>query len=268
MRDQPIRIVSDGVVTRSVRDTAAVLDAVGSRPAVGDWHPTWAASESYAVEATMPPPQLRIGFVTSTEGAPVDDPVQAAVRATANTLTRLGHQVSETHPDALDEDIGAFAMPHYASGTAWVIDHHWPRVIGHELPEDQIEPINLILREIGRSVSGPALLDARERAQSWTRRLLGWWADHDVLVCPVVPTPPPRTGDDHDDAHLISWCAPFNVSGQPAMAIPASMHAGLPIGVQLVAAHGREDTLIRLAAQLESETGWLERHAPVRDVVD
>lgn len=250
------------VVTRSVRDTATVLDAVCSRPAVGDWHPTWAASESYATEATMPPPRLRVGFVTSTEAAPTNDAVQAAVRATANTLNGLGHEVTEAHPAALDEDIATFAMPHYASGTAWVIDHHWPRVIGHEIPEHQIEPINLLLREIGRSVSGPALLDARERAQAWTRRLLGWWGDHDVLVCPVVPTPPPRTGDDHDDAHLISWCAPFNVSGQPAMAVPASMHAGLPVGVQLVAAHGREDTLIRLAAQLEAETGWLERHPP------
>lgn len=250
------------VISRSVRDTAAVLDAVGSRPSVGDWHPTWPASESYATEATMPPPRLRIGFVPTTEGAPTDDAVQAAVRAIANTLTGLGHEVTESHPTALDEDIGSFAMPHYASGTAWVIDHHWPRVIGHDLPEDRVEPINLLLREIGRSVSGPALLDARELAQAWTRRLLSWWSDHDVLVCPVVPTPPPRTGDDHDDAHLISWCAPFNLSGQPAMAVPASRHAGLPIGVQLVAAHGREDVLIRLAAQLEAETNWLERHPP------
>lgn len=250
------------VVSRSVRDTAAVLDAVASRPSVGDWHPTWPASDSYAREATMPPSRLRIGFVTTTDGAPTDDPVQAAVRATANTLIALGHEVAESHPAALDEDIGAFAMPHYASGTAWVIDHHWPRVIGHEIPDEQIEPINLLLREIGRSVSGPALLDARELAQAWTRRLLGWWTDHDVLVCPVVPTPPPRTGDDHDDARLISWCAPFNVSGQPAMSVPASVHAGLPIGVQLIAAHGREDILIRLAAQLEQETTWLERHPP------
>lgn len=248
------------VVSRSVRDTAAVLDAVCSRPETGDWHPTWPASASYVEDAATPPGRLRIGFVTTTGAAVVDDPVQAAVRATAGELQRLGHVVTEEYPDALDEDIGAFAMPHYASGTAWVIDHHWPRVIGHEIPDDQIEPMNLLLREIGRSVTGAGLLDARELAQAWTRRLLGWWRDHDVLVCPVVPTPPPRTGDDHDDARLIAWCAPFNVSGQPAMAVPASLHAGLPIGVQLVAAHGREDVLIRLAAQLEEATGWRDRH--------
>jgi amidase len=79
----------------------------------------------------------------------------------------------------------------------------------------------------------------------------------------VVPTPPPRTGADHDDGHLISFCAPFNISGQPALSVPGAVVDGLPIGVQLVAAHGREDVLIRLGAQLEEETGWLHRHPPV-----
>ncbi len=115
---------------------------------------------------------------------------------------------------------------------------------------------------MGRGVTGGALLEARELAQRWTRRLLTWWDDHDVLVCPAVPVPPPRTGDEHDDQMLITWLAPFNLSGQPAMVVPGGVHAGLPIGVQLVAAHGREDVLIRLAAQLEAETGWLDRHPP------
>ncbi len=83
-----------------------------------------------------------------------------------------------------------------------------------------------------------------------------------MLLCPVVPVPPPRTGDHHDDVALITFCAPFNISGQPAMAVPGAVHDGLPIGVQLVAAHGREDVLVRLAAQLESETGWLDRRPP------
>ncbi|MDZ7674584.1 MAG: amidase [Acidimicrobiales bacterium] len=252
------------VVSRSVRDTAAVLDAVSSRPHIGDWHPTWPASESYTADAATDPGRLRIGFVAEHDDIGVDPDVRQSVRSIAEVLTRLGHDVTEDHPAALDEDLGPLALPHYAAGAAWMIDHHWPRKIGHPLPDDQIEPTNQLLREIGRSVTGPALLEARELAQAWTRRLLGWWEDRDILVCPVVPTPPPRTGDDHDDTHLIAWCAPFNVSGQPAMAIPATVVDGLPIGVQLVAAHGREDLLIRLAAQLEQETGWLDRRPPAR----
>lgn len=250
------------VVTRSVRDTAAVLDAVSSRPAVGDWHPTWPASPSYATDAQTEPGRLRIGFVVGTDAVPVDDAVAEVVRDIAGVLDGLDHRLVESHPSALEEDLTPIAMPHYTAGTAWIVDHHWPRVIGHEIPEEQLEPTTLLLRELGRSVSGAGLLEARELAQAWTRRLLGWWADHDVLLCPVVPTPPPRTGDDHDDARLIGWCAPFNISGQPAIAVPGAVVDGLPIGVQLVAAHGREDVLIRLAAQLEKATGWLDRRPP------
>ena len=79
-------------------------------------------------------------------------------------------------------------------------------MLGHPLPEDSLEPVTLALTEIGRTITGGALFEARELAQAWTRRLLAWWDDHDVLVCPVVPVPPPRTGDDHDDVMLITCC--------------------------------------------------------------
>ena len=252
----------DLVVTRSVRDTAAVLDAVCSRPEIGDWYPTWPASPSYVGDAATPPGRLRIGFLARHPTIEVHDAVASTVRAMAAELSRLDHEVTESHPGALDEDISDFALAHYTAGTAWIIDEYWVRQLGHPIPDDEIEPHTLFLRELGRSVTGPGLLGARELAQAWTRRLLGWWADHDVLVCPVVPTPPPRTGADHDDAHLISFCAPFNISGQPAMSVPGAVVDGLPIGVQLVAAHGREDLLIRLAAELEQVTGWLDRRPP------
>ena len=252
----------DLVVTRSVRDTAAVLDAVCSRPEIGDWYPTWPASPSYVGDAATEPGRLRIGFLATHDAIAVHDGVASTVRSVAAELSRLGHDVSESRPAALDEDIAAFVLPHYAAGTAWIVDEHWPRQIGHRIPEDQIEPGTQFLCELGRSITGAGLLGARELAQLWTRRLLAWWQDHDVLLCPVVPVPPPRTGDAHDDAHLISFCAPFNISGQPAISIPGAVVEGLPIGVQLVAAHGREDVLIRVAAQLETATGWLDRHPP------
>ena len=252
----------DLVVTRSVRDTAAALDAVCSRPEVGDWYPTWPASPSYVGDAATPPGRLRIGFLARHAGVPIHRSVSETVTAIAATLSREGHEVVEAHPPALDEDIMSFAAPHYTAGTAWILDGYWARTLGHPIPDDSLEPTTLVLREIGRSVSAAALLEARELAQAWTRRLLGWWQGFDVLLCPVVPVPPPRTGDDHDDAALIAFCVPFNISGQPAISVPGAVVDGLPIGVQLVAAHGREDVLIRLAAQLEAVTGWLDRWPP------
>lgn len=250
------------VVTRSVRDTALALDTLTSRPEVGDWYPTWDAADSYLADCQRDPGSLRIGFAATHAAVPTDPGVEATVRSVAAVLAGLGHDVSESRPPALDEDLSAFALAHYTAGTAHIVDHHWPRVLGHPIPEDQLEPVTMALTEIGRTITGAALFDAREHAQAWTRRLLGWWGDHDVLLCPVVPVPPPRTGDDHDDVMLITWAAPFNISGQPALAVPGDVVDGLPIGVQLVARHGREDILLRVAAQLEAETGWLERRPP------
>lgn len=250
------------VVTRTVRDTALALDAFTSRPEVGDWHPTWAAADSYAEDCARDPGRLRIGFAASHAVAPTDPGVEATVRGIAATLESLGHDVDESRPAALDEDLSAFALAHYTAGTAHIVDLHWPRLLGHPIPEDQLEPVTLALTEIGRSITAANLLDARELAQAWTRRLLGWWDEFDVLLCPVVPSPPPRTGDDHDDVLLITWAAPFNVSGQPALAVPGGVVDGLPVGVQLVAAHGREDVLLRLASQLEAETRWTDRRPP------
>lgn len=250
------------VVTRSVRDTAAALDAFTSRPETGDWYPTWPAPPSYAAEVGIDPGRLRIGFAAAHEAIDVHPDVAATVRSVVEVLERLGHDVDDTHPAALDEDQNPFMLAHYAAGTAHIVHEHWPRVLGHPIPEDRIEPGTAFLADLGRGVTGPELFTARELAQAWTRRLLGWWGDHDVLVCPVVPVPPPRTGDEHDDAMLITYAAPFNISGQPAMAVPGAVHGGLPIGVQLVAAHGREDVLIRLAAQLEGELRWQDRRPP------
>lgn len=250
------------VVTRSVRDTALALDVLASRPHVGDWHPTWPAADSYVREAERDPGRLRIGFVSEHPAVPSHAHVAATVQAVATTLEDLGHHVEQSMPAALAEDLTPFLLLHYAAGTAWVADHHWPRVIGHPIPDDQIEPTTAFLVELGRGVTGGALLEARELAQAWTRRALAWWQDHDVLLCPAVPVPPPRTGDDHDDTMLITWLAPFNLSGQPAVVVPGAVHDGLPIGVQLVAAHGREDRLLQLAGQLERETGWLDRRPP------
>ena len=101
-----------------------------------------------------------------------------------------------------------------------------------------------------------------------------WWVEHDLLVVPTSPEPPVLLGElapDNADAavatrlgRLITFTAPFDVTGQPAMSLPLHWNdAGLPIGVQLVAAYGHEDVLIRIAAQLEAARPWADRRPPI-----
>jgi amidase len=122
-------------------------------------------------------------------------------------------------------------------------------------------PVTAGLADMGRSVSGAALLGARELAQSWTRRLVAWWLDGgwDLLLTPVLPDPPVRTGEA-DDLRLITFAAPFNVSGLPAASVPGRRtDEGLPIGVQFVAGPWREDVVLAAAAQVERAQPWQQR---------
>jgi amidase len=127
---------------------------------------------------------------------------------------------------------------------------------------------------MGSQFSSVEYIAAMEDMQSWTRRVAAWWVDHDVLVVPTSPELPIPLGlnaPDNPDpevgtrmGRLVEFCSPFDVTGQPAMSLPlAWSHDGLPIGVQLVAAYGREDVLLRVAAQLEAARPWADRRPPI-----
>ena len=256
-------VVEELVLTRSVRDLAAVFDAVVG-PSPGDWSPgPQAPSMADAITASLAP--MRIG-VASTESLPVS--LDPAVRDTLDDTTRLlldlGHDVREVTLAPLAEDISTMLLPHYTAGVAWIVDRYWPRLLGMAIPVDEIEPGTAFLAEIGRSISASSLLEARELAQAWCRRLAIAWNDADiqVLVLPTLASLPPATGSVHpkDDPQLLSLVAPFNLSGHPSMSVPIAVREGLPIGIQLVTAHHHEHTLFQLAAQLEQATMWTERH--------
>ncbi len=134
--------------------------------------------------------------------------------------------------------------------------------------------MNAFFASMGGQVRGVDYAGAIEDLQSWTRRVASWWNDHDVLVVPTSPEPPFRLGElaptNRDPAvgarmgRLVTFCSPFDVTGQPAISLPLHWNDdGLPIGVQLVAAYGREDVLLRVAAQLEQARPWLDRRPPV-----
>ena len=145
-------------------------------------------------------------------------------------------------------------------------------VLGRPLTEDDLEPANLAAIHLGRGVSAVEYLAAVNGQHAWTRQMLSWWhpgphgPGFDLLVSPVIAGPPPPIGwlsgpqADERLRELLQYTAQFNVTGQPAISLPLHWNeAGLPIGVQLVAAHGREDVLVRVAAQLEAAAPWADR---------
>jgi amidase len=150
------------------------------------------------------------------------------------------------------------------------------RMIGRELTADDVEPVNWAQAEFARNVSGVAYAEALAAITQFRRALQQWWADGwDLLLSPTLAEPPARIGehDAHPDdpmagmrraAMFVAFTPPFNTSGQPAISVPLHWNeAGLPIGVQLAAAYGREDQLLAVAAQLEAAHPWSDRRPAV-----
>ncbi len=266
-------LTHEHVLTRSVRDTALVLDAVaGAGP--GDPYTAPPPARPFRDEVGAAPGRLRIGLRTRTrdgrESAP--DCVAAVARAGA-LLESLGHHVEAVDFPELDEPIdGEF-------GTVMIVAiardlARWTARTGAEITADDVEPGNLFLAEMGATVTGVAYAGAIERMQSWSRGVAAWWEHHDLLVTPMSPEPPVHLGElaptsadpavSDRMASLVTFAIPFDVTGQPAISLPLHWtDADLPIGVQLAAAYGREDVLLRVSAQLEEAAPWRDRHPPI-----
>jgi amidase len=260
------------VLTRSVRDAAAVLDAVaGAAP--GDPYTAPLPLRPYRAEIGAPVGRLRVGIRTETlEGEASHPDLVQAVEATAQLLDELGHEVDRAAIPALDNGYGpAFAT---VLSTAVARDAaRWSARLGRDIT-GELEPMNTMFAALGARVSGVDYAAAIEDLQAWSRRVAAWWVDHDLLVVPTSPEPPVRLGElapaNPEPAvlahmgRLATFTAPFDVTGQPAMSLPLHWNAeGLPIGVQLVAAYGREDVLLRVGAQLEQARPWAERRPPI-----
>jgi len=267
----------EGIVSRSVRDTAAVLDAIQG-PMPGDPYTAPFPGRPYRDELGVEPGRLRIGFldVPPLPGATYDADCAAAVASATALLASLGHTVEPSSPAALGE--GEFAAKFTAVVAAWTaLDvAHWTSVVGRELGEDDLEPDNLQLAAWGRSISAPDYLALTQWLEAWSRRTIEWWepidgsAGFDLLVTPTLATPPPPIGylagpeGGSRIKELLQYTSQFNITGQPAISLPLHWNAaGLPIGVQLVAAPWREDLLVRVAAQLETARPWADRLPPV-----
>ncbi len=269
-------LVARLAVTRTVRDTAALLDAVHG-PGVGD--PYWAPppASPYLDEVANEPGSLRIGWVAEPLGgtATCDPQVAAATRATADALESLGHRVEQAHPEALGDPASTqHFMVAYGAWVARELDR-LGEMVGEPVTADDVEAGTWLLAESGRAVTAPQLLAAVDGLHAGSRRMVAWWRHFDLLLTPTIPELPPRIGEFAATEEnpfvgllrsttMVSFTAPFNVSGQPAISLPLHQSAeGLPIGMQFVAAPAREDVLIRLAAQLESALPWAARRPSV-----
>lgn len=261
-------LVTEGVVSRSVRDTARMLDAL-SGPMPGDPYFAAVPARPFASEVVAGPGRLRIGLLTRDPRGQVEvhRDVVVAADAAARRLESLGHCVEESHPSALaDPELAEATTALIAGWTARNLDY-WSRRTGRRIAADDVEPHNWALAELGREIPATRYIEAVNALQTFSRRMARWWEDgYDLLLTPTIPEPPPPLGDFDPtpeepmralsrSTSFVLFTIPFNVTGQPAISLPLRRNAaGLPIGVQLVAAYGREDVLLRVAAQLE-ETG-------------
>ena len=270
-------LVTELVVARSVRDAAAVLEWVADPPP-GEPYYAPDRARSYNEEVGADPGRLRIGLMTRPPGGQFEsDPdCVAAAEGTARLLESLGHHVDASYPGALDDEgyIEKFLV-RWSSNTDYCL-RYWERKTGQSIGPDDVEPLTWALAETGRSHSAAAYLEAMEYAQAVARDGANWWEQYDLLLTPTMALPPAEIGaigNGDEDNPLMPivrstpyaiFTAGFNSSGQPAISLP--MHwseDGLPIGIQLVAAYGREDVLLRVAAQLEQAQPWADRRPPL-----
>ncbi len=263
-------LTHEHVVTRSVRDSAAVLDAIAG-PAPGDPYTAPPPFRPFASEVGAQPGALQIGFLASSTLAPVAPACADAVQQTARLLDELGHRLFEVKPSALDRvELG----PWIAAGLARDLDR-WSERLGDPVTQDDVEPLNWLMAEGARRMNAAEFTTAAEAAHAWARELAALWSeDLDLLLTPTSAIAPPPLGHLAPTVEVATllqrlgeatvFTMPFNVTGQPAVSLPLHWsEEGLPIGVQLVAGFGREDVLLRVASQLERARPWSERVPPL-----
>ncbi len=272
----------DGAVTRSVRDAAAVLDAISS-PMPGDPYVAPPFARPLAAEVGAPLGRLRVGVLDIEPGEQyLDHPdCRAAVAHAGRLLEELGCSVEPGTPDGMfDETFQRFFVTTIAADMAMTMAAIEGVVLGREVADEELEPRNALYRAVGRQLLAADYLAAREWLNGWSRQMAGFWAPEDqggsgfdLFLTPTVGAPPPalgwftEAGPEQEGARIssfIPYTAQFNVTGQPAISLPLHQTVdGLPVGVQLVAAFGREDVLVRVAAALEEAAPWADRRPAV-----
>ena len=263
-------LVAEHALTRSVRDSARLLDATAG-PDLGD--PYWAPSppRPFADEVATPPGRLRIAWATRPlVGQAVHRDCVAAVEDAARLCASLGHEVVEAAPRVDGERFWTAFTTLLAVGFTWAIDD-WARRTGRKPAPELFEPFTWSFTGRGREFTGPDYLLALQDLQRAGREIACFLVDHDVWLTPAIGEPPVPLGtlaytgqDPFELRRRMTAFAPFtwiaNATGQPAMSVPTFWNAaGLPIGTHWIGRFGDEATLFRLAGQLETARPWSRR---------
>ncbi|GAS95942.1 amidase, Asp-tRNAAsn/Glu-tRNAGln amidotransferase A subunit [Mycolicibacterium canariasense] len=266
-------LVNEHALTRTVRDSAALLDVAGGG-APGDPYAAPPPAQSYlqAIAQTPVPQRIMVATASPFPGPPTDPEVVAAVQSAAHELAGLGHHVESGSP-AIDSDAvaDAIAVLHTVSNAqlhALACTH-----LGRAPREDEFEPSTWVMVREGFTTTGVDYANAIATVHGQTRRFVAGVDGHDVLLVPTLLSGPPpyalldqprgttRAFFDVEFA-TTGWTALANVTGWAAISLPlATTSTGLPIGIQLMAPD--ETILLQLAAQLEATVPWADRRPPV-----
>lgn len=255
---------TQGSLTRSVRDSAAILDVLSGYE-TGD--PYWAPppERPFTDEVGAPVGRLKIGFTTgSPTGSPVEPEPAGAVEGAVALLEELGHVVEEVRPEWEDPELVPRFIAVVATGSAYYQ--------GTDI--EKLEPLNRMLAENGMATSSLDYVRALEGLRALSRRVVALWDEYDVIVTPTLAMVPPKIGwireqeDPYMQLALAGNLIPFtpgsNITGQPAASVPLHWtDEGLPVGVQLIGPPAGDALLLRLSAQLEEAKPWSERRPPL-----
>ncbi|RVW07078.1 amidase [Prescottella agglutinans] len=252
-------------VTRTVRDTALLLD-ITSGPAVGAPFGIAPPLRPFVDELGADPGKLRIGITTTMpSGEPVHPDCAAVASDVGVMLEKLGHHVETAaptfHPEAL-----AAAMQYLMSAPMAVEIDQRLAELGRELRDDDLETMARVQYERCKSQSVTELAFAYTQLERTARDIGRFFTEYDLLLTPTLGAPTPQLGLLDAMNLEAMWkhagtygalTSPFNSGGQPAISLPLGKDStGLPLGAQLVAGHGREGLLIRVASQLEAAYPW------------
>jgi amidase len=260
------------VLTRSVRDSAALLDAThGAAP--GDPYAAPAVGRPYLHEITVRPEKLRVALQRSPlSGSPVDGECIAAVEGAAKLMLNLGHEVTEAAPPGSAEELGHAAWTLVAAAVGAAL-HRRAKALGRALREDDVEAVTWRSVRHAATLSAADYADALLVIHTHSRRMAEFHLRYDVVLSPTLGQPPvllgPQRMSNPDSAEYTSallrftpFTNLFNMSGEPSMSVPLHWTPqNLPVGVMISAGFGREDLLFRLAAQLEAARPWFDRVA-------
>lgn len=270
----------DGFLTRSVRDTAVMLDAcAGADPGAPYWAPP--LGQGHAAAISRPPKRLRVALCDTTfTGEAIDPQVRKAVLETAKLLESMGHEVTPALPRADVLGMMRAWTDIVAVGTALGIRH---ALDGRPMTDDLVEGVSRGACAHAETLHPTRYLEAVGKIHAFGREMARFFEPesgpgYDVLLSATLAEPPARVGRfNHATEDYVAFrtgkqgifayspfCAVFNASGQPAASLPLGWSdGGLPIGVHLAAPFGADEMLISLCAEIELALPWAAKRAPI-----